>query len=534
MKLKLVITLITIVISTQINAAQFFSLQHEKNGKNYSNQLAHLNSEDGSILQTAELSKSYKYSMEKLALPESRYMFFYGLSDSKNARLQIADKADLTNIKTIHIDPIHSRLLAQYQLYKFYQLTADQKHLLIHTGKKKNQNLLVIDVELGEVVNKIQLSKFKNEVSFSSDQNYILINNTSRDELMLIDAIGFQTVMTSTLGDYRQYGTIHNDFLYLTKYSGKNPNTKHWIQALNLKSKEKTNFTAQSKHQPIFAASEQTGRLFSISTDDKGKQVILNEITGATISKTDTIDMKMTPQQMFVDDAFNRLLIQGKGRVATINLDDTREFALTKLPFDTVNYLYNKKGDLLYLKEGSGSEVAVVNVKSGELIERSGTGRGGVKFGQFMASVALAGVTGGATGYMYIMIKYSNTGFTLNRDEDKLYVINSKTNDVTHFNASNLTDRKAIATGGGTFLVHQSDFEKAPLWVFSNKRINQINDESFELTKEIEYEEIIGFDFVKDFFIIKTTETIQTFDMKTGNITNQWPMSDAQQIWSEQ
>ena len=72
-----------------------------------------------------------------------------------------------------------------------------------------------------------------------------------------------------------------------------------------------------------------------------------------------------------------------------------------------------------------------------------------------------------------------------------------------------------------------------PVWVFSNKQITQINDADFSVAQAIEYEAIVGFDESKDFFIIKTDQAVQTFDMKTGQITSQWPMTDAQSIWSE-
>ncbi len=532
MKIKFWFFLGTMFLYGQLNAAQFYSLQYNKKGKNFSNEVAELNQADGSILSTIQLSSSYKYGMERLTLPESQRMFFYGLIDKKKAKIQIVNKLDLSDIKTITIDHIHNRLLTQYQVYKFYQLTEDQRHLLIHTGFKKNQSLTVIDVESGAVLRKVPMSRYKNEVSVSSDQAYITLNNTSRDELTLVRTSDFNVAMTSTLGEARQFGIIHDDFLYLTKFKGKNRAKTFWVQALNLKTKEKTDLITASSEQPIFAVNSKTGQLLSVRTDKSGKQLILQQFNGNTTSDIGTFDIKMIPQKMYIDDVFDQLLVMGKGKISNIDLNNVSLYAQTKLPFDTANYLYNKSGNLLYLKEGTGSEVAVVDVKSGELIERSGTGRQGVKFGQFMASVALAGVTAG-TGYMYIVVKYSSTGMAINHNQDKLYVINSKTNDVTHFSANNLSDRKAIATGGGTFLVHQGSAADAPLWVFSNKQISQINDQSFELEKAIEYETIVGLELAIDQFIIKTEDNILTYDMKTGNITNQWPMSGVDLIWSE-
>ena len=105
---------------------------------------------------------------------------------------------------------------------------------------------------------------------------------------------------------------------------------------------------------------------------------------------------------------------------------------------------------------------------------------------------------------------------------------------MTHFNAHDLSDRKAIATGGGTFLVYPGQAADAPLWVFSRKRINQINDERFELEQEIEYESLVGFDMVTNEFVIKTTDAVVTYDMNSGQVINQWNLSAVDAIWSEQ
>ncbi len=534
MKLKMSLMLLAFICGSQTHASQFFSLKYEKKGRDYTNQLTELKQEDGAIIQQVTLSPTWKFSMERLKLPVNKHLILYGTIDNKKALLQIVDKTDISQIKNIEMAHIHNRLVAQNQFYTFYHLTEDHKHLLIHTGTKKNQKLLVIDVAAGTVLKEIPLSKFKNEVSLSSDKNYILINNTSKDELTVLRLADFNVALTSKLGEYRQYGTIHHDHLYLTKYSGTKQKKQYWIQAIDLKSKNKVNIEGKSKAQPVFASSETSNKLYSINTDEKGKRVFLSELKGTESSTLHAYDIKnLSPDDMYVIDDFDQILVKQRNRIATFDLGQSERHAVTKLPFDTASYFYNTSGNLLYLREGTGSEVAVVDVPTGELIERSGTGRPGVKFGQFMATVALAGVTGGATGYMYIGFKYSSTGMILNRTENKLYVINWKTNDVTQFNAGDLSGRKAIATGRGTFLIYQGDEKTAPVWVFSNKQITQINDQTFAMTQAIEYEDIVGFDEDQDYFIIKTEEQIQTYDMKTGQITNQWPMLDAQLIWSE-
>ena len=531
MKIKKWVTLGILLILNQANGERFYSQNYSKTGKTFTNQIAQFNPEDGAQIKSIDLGESYRNYSQKLNIEDNPYLFFYALKSKDKAYLHIVKKDGFQLVSSIEIDHISSFIKSLIN-YEFYQITSNHTQFIIHTGFKKNQNLLFIDLIKGQITSQIKLNKFKNKVRLSSDQKYVIVENLQKKTLTIIDTQSHEKVQNFNLGGSKLFGELFNDDLYLIKFYEKN-NRKHYgLQTTNFITKKTTQLKYDSREVPVMLINQEKNQLLVAGTSFKGVRLMVHELNGSELSKIGTTDEKFKPRKLSIDNKFNNLLLQGAGDIATLNLDDPTKFTVTDLPFDTVTSMYNSTGELLYIKEGSGSEVAVINVNSGKLIDRSGTGRKGVKFGQFMASVALAGV-GANFGYMVYFAKYSNTGLTLNHNEDKLYVINSKTNDVTHFNAKDLTDRKAIATGGGTFLVHQGNDSKAPLWVFSNKRINQINEKTFELEKGIEYENIIGFDFEEDYFIIKTTSNILIYDMKTGIITNQWPMSDANIIWSE-
>lgn len=532
MKKTIIILLLLLSFASKTESAKFFALDYTKSKRAYTNNLMELNSQNGELVTQVKLSKSQRAPIEKLRLPISNYMFFYASIDKKTGKLEIVNKNDISSVKTVQIDSLNRTLVPYVGLKEFSYLTKDNQFLLLHTGLKKEQKITIIDVIRGEIFKQIPISRYKNSMEVSSDDNYLLVNNTSNDELTVINLNDFDVALTSNLGKYRAYATIHDNFLYLTKFKGKDRNKTYWIQALSLITKKKVDINVKSNSLPIFAVGSKSRQLFTLTNQENGKTGVLHKLIGSSIKNLATLPIKIKPEAMFVNEDFQQILVKGKGKIMTIKLSDLPNHSITKLPFDSIKYGYNDNGNLLYLKEGTGSKVAVIDVESGKLIERSGTGRPGVKFGQFMASVAIAGV-GLNYGYWVYSARYSNTGFTLNSNQNKLYVINSKTNDVTHFNAHDLSDRKAIATGGSTFLVHQGDAPKAPLWVFSGKRINQINDNNFVLEKEIDYEQIIGFDMDEDYFIIRTEQDIQTYDMKTGNITNQWPLSTIQEVWTE-
>ena len=97
-----------------------------------------------------------------------------------------------------------------------------------------------------------------------------------------------------------------------------------------------------------------------------------------------------------------------------------------------------KRGFVLY---SLSSKVAVLDLASRTLIAAVTTGRGGVKFGKFMASVAASAAVGAATGMAYGPYYYApydvynvaepNTSIAVRPDGKFAYVLNTQTNDVT-------------------------------------------------------------------------------------------------------
>ncbi len=182
---------------------------------------------------------------------------------------------------------------------------------------------------------------------------------------------------------------------------------------------------------------------------------------------------------------------------------------------------------LVYLREGTGSEVGIVDFTNHKLFGDSGTGRASVKFGQFMATVALAAATGGISGGSYIGISYylSDTAMLLSRDQKKLYVVNAKTNDVTIFNAKDLSGKKGVATGKNTFGVFQlkeayfPDEKDSNVVVFSPKSASYFNSESTEIIKQVNFKEFLNADFEENIFFAKAKSgAVQAYTMSTGEL----------------
>ena len=234
--------------------------------------------------------------------------------------------------------------------------------------------------------------------------------------------------------------------------------------------------------EAIYVKDEINNRLYVAAKDLKSNELILMEFADGELTRIDTNGLKLKPVNIIVNEDSEKLLIVGKKDNLLLDRTNPKNSILMDQPFDTANVIWNPSNNRLFLREGSGSEVAVFDTLTGEKIDRSGTGRAGVKFGKFLASVAFS-VVQYNLGYVGVAYGRTSTEMMLNGSEDKLYVINTKTNDVTHFNASDLSDRKAIATGSGTSLIYRHINHDDSLFVLSSNKANIINDKDF--TKDL-------------------------------------------------
>ena len=159
-----------------------------------------------------------------------------------------------------------------------------------------------------------------------------------------------------------------------------------------------------------------------------------------------------------------------------------------------------------------------------KIINSSGVGRKSVKFGQFMATVALGAVSGYYTGYISVSYRFSDTAMLLSGNQERLYVVNSKTNDVTLFNARDLSGRKGVATGNGTFGVFQLKDNDSVVdnngnvFVLSPNSVSYFNPSSLDAVGKVEYKTFVSFDAEENLLFTKDEEeNINIYQLNTGN-----------------
>jgi len=255
---------------------------------------------------------------------------------------------------------------------------------------------------------------------------------------------------------------------------------------------------------PVFAKPKDTNYFYFANLSKKEKGFDISQYDSGNVQIISHSDEYVKPRLLIVNNKENGFLVSGKGRFVVLDAEQSVSSTKISTPFDIASGFYSNNDALIYLREGTGSEVAVFDVNSLKIVGSSGVGRASVKFGQFLATVALGAATGYYSGYMTISYKYSDTAMLLSRDQARLYVINAKTNDVTLFNAKDMSGRKGIATGGGTFGVFQllpeyyPDEKDSNVFVLSPRSVSYFNSSSNEVVNKIDFDLFINLDFEKN------------------------------------
>ncbi len=165
------------------------------------------------------------------------------------------------------------------------------------------------------------------------------------------------------------------------------------------------------------------------------------------------------------------------------------------------------------------------------MIDESGTGRAGVKFGQFMGSVLLASAGVYYAGYASFPVAYSDTAMITDDDEKSLYVINSKTSDVTIFDAHTLSGKHSLPTGAGTFAVFKLNQEFKPghsekIMVMAANRLNYIDVNTHDIVHKVDYQTLVNFDVEEDLFIVQNKDkSVPIYRLSSGALMATIPAS---------
>lgn len=509
------IILLIILIPGIVLSQEYLALKHIKSKKYFENTATVLDLESNSKIAEIDFGKSYKSVGEFLNLKDTSKLYYYMKTSKNLAALKVFDATNYNHLYTVDIDPLSVVLGENYSVLTFFDVSPDFKTLFIQTQKKNYRQILVLNNNTGELLTKIPLGKGKVFSKLTNDGKYILTHKYKGGKSALIDTTSFEATYQSA-GNKKPPLYYDNSVFRIIGVNSKAGKAKK-LKIHNLINGQDISVDKYFTDEPLFYQDEESNKLYIFGQSRKTSKFSLFAYSSQKVSKVNTVDKKFRPKYLISQPDSDNVLINGAGEIAIFNPHQPQELNIINTPFDIADMATSSDNRKLFVKEGSGSEVAALDIESGKLIGRSGTGRAGVKFGQFLGSVTIAAI-GAGIGYIPIYASYSNTAMKFNRDETRLYVINTKTHDVTAFNASDLSGREALETGKGSSLIYRAEIENAPVIVLTSSKLTIINDSDLKSSSQIEFETLLGVDFDNNYTFVKQGPNVNCYSMNDGSL----------------
>lgn len=401
---------------------------------------------------------------------------------------------------------------------------------------KKNSVLNAYTIESGDLLYSKPLEKKAMLFGQSSTKNTLYIGGKAGvrgySSIEVIDINNGESLnkMAKKYAKYKYMATIKSN-LFIADYAGK----KHNFEIIVLNNDTGKSVLRQDTGNvaPVFTTKNNKENVYFVNNFKNKLGLEINQLIDNNIHNIAQIDIDLKPVFFAASNKLDRFIIASTSNFILVDTDSSKVPKRISSPFDIATGYFSADDSLVYLREGTGSEVGVIDFNQQKIINKSGTGRKSVKFGLLMATVALGAASGYYTGYVNVSYSYTDTAMLLSRDEQRLYVINSRTNDVTLFDAKNLSGRKGIATGKGTFGVFQLKHEYYPeqedsnVFVISPSSISYFNQSSLDIIKKIEFKTFINFDVEGNLLFTKDKQdNVNIYKLSTGAKIRSFPKEE--------
>ncbi|MFK8012146.1 MAG: YncE family protein [Marinicellaceae bacterium] len=504
-------------------AKNYLLLSSEKDGRNYKNSAVVIEVDQNKEMAQLDLGTSYKIPGNFILTKDKSQSYFYQQTSKHKASLKVFDNQDQSLKYTLDIGQI-DYAIDNLEVFTFFDVSSDFSKLYIQTNEKKVRNIMVFDNKTGALLKKIPLIKAKSYSYLSQNGDYIFTKYLAKGILSIHGTKSLNKVTEFKLKSIRNHGENYGKYIFnhhLVKY--RNRKNTYKVEMINLENLEKKRQDIISDGKPIYVVDDINNHFYVAMRDVKTNELALMQLIEGQLKRIDTKGLKLYPKDIVFHENSDKLLIIGRKSNVVFDRSNPEQIIEMDLPFDIASTIWKPEDNLLFLREGSGSEVALFDTQSGNKIGRSGTGRAGVKFGKFMASVAYS-VAQYSIGYVAFAYGRTSTEMMLNNNQDKLYAINTKTNDVTQFMSENLSGRKSIATGSGTAFIYQHQQHNDSLFVLSSKKATVINDKDFSVAQQIKFDQLVGLDIEDGVFFVNQNDQINMYSMIDGLLISTLPV----------
>lgn len=470
-----------------------FELKSHKQKGIYKNTLYVLEIKNNKLIKKIKLPDSKTDKGYFAQHPKNPFLFFYFSKNKKKGEIQIYDKK---NLKLQHTLKTDAAIITPFEQQRFYFFAANHSKLLAYLGTKRKPTLYQIDGLSGKITGQLKLPKYthlerEENTDYIWAQNYR--NSKSGKKLKFINAHTMEVFRELDLVHKLVSDTYWRDSVQLI-FDYKNEDPRYRVRSFNLTKNKFLKDFYSSSYPKIHYINDELFYIGNESGESKHLKIAKQRNNEMIDITNPDINIRLNAGDFYYYDGVLHLVVFAKQAVAKINMTDTTDYQLVKVPIDASGGLVYKPKDRVYLTEENDASVAMVDFKQNKFIAEQNTGDPGRKFGQLLASIAVTALTA-PTGYAITPLhgfSRSNNKLFLNHAGTRLFAINLKTNDVTSFNADDLSDKHIVATGKGTFQIIQGSHEpNLPMVAIGMKKVTFMNAADGRMIKQIEYDKPI-------------------------------------------
>jgi len=469
----------------------------KKNGKFYQHVLTIRNTKTDTLVKTMNLRQSYKREGVVLRGATSQYFFYYYETKNGQANIEIVD---LETYKVKHKFNVEKLMVDKDKDTKlgFYYTTSDPNRVLMQVGAGVNQKLINLDAVSGKVVSSYMIGKQKIIIKIKGTKDFVWIIPGKKQK----NGIGhlFRANTLEKVQDFQVNGkivktSVSEGFLFFIEkqFDGKRPKEKsHSVKIIDLKNnKVFSDYTSSSfpKIQIIDKKIYLIGR--SIKKPHYLKIVKFENEVYEDISNT-SIDAVIETFEATVTSERQILTLFGKKSVVSFDLLNPDKSSSIATPFKIDGGIVSEDAKKVFVKADFGAKIGLADFHTNRFVGYEHTGSKGKKVGNALLNL-LTMVATSSTGYVLVPgVKLSKNTLMLSKNQKILFAINSKTHDVTVFDADDLGNKRIYPTGKNAFQILQAGHEDdLPVVIISQKQVTYFDANTGEQISKVSYDKFI-------------------------------------------
>ena len=530
MNIKIAIIIIGLIV---FNAAKAYILIEEEESKL---KLSLLDKTSFNVENSVELD-SFR-NTDGINVSKDKSLFWiYHKKNNKPSTIKFFSTQDLSLINTFDITPSIENdffidgITQRPRNTHFMRLSEDNKKMMVLVNSKKKRTLNFYDIRTGDLTSSIPFKKGKIVAELSHGKDFIVAHHTAgaKKTIYLID-VQKEALVKEQETKAKKIRIVLGKNHYFIQIGikqiidRKTTRISYRLYVRNSKTGELISdplLSPASSH--LFYLHEDIPYSIIAYANEAGNLNILKLNANSTFEKLLNHDYKMQPLSIGMNKNFSHYYVSDKFNVLSGNISNTSLPLNFKLGFDIGGGHIDRKGKYGYFREGSGSKVAIVNLDSGEKLSESSTGRSIAKIGNVLENTLNFALTVGFSAITHLSSSH-DTSMILDHEENRIFVVNYKTNDLTSFDAISLEGKKVKSTGEDTILVAQIDVNDNEtkndnaVFTLGLNKISFFNARTGDFISDYKVTEYLGFNFDDGLICFTYKKQLLIIDLKTGHV----------------